>query len=883
MIISRWDGNIQMELSRKLTVYVRCGIYSFLVCQRRHLWSLSGRGKGSGDVPTVCKKFYHNQCKEFVMEQSLWRKERKILVVAMLCAAICLGMVWLASSTLMVRADEGTLLMGTSYKDATPREVSPGGTVNYTIVLHNNSQISPTGQVTVTDVLDERLSKSGVTQILPEGVGYSLPPQGNTLRFVVFSMEPGARVTVTFQAVVTTTVQPGEVITNTAVVSDGSGDLLLPVTVTVAALPTTEIDSPWNLQHFTQRGMVVIRGRVWAGSMPAGFPQAPHLLSISNGGGAFNQYVVQWESVANAQLYTLQESTDASFAVISDEQTTTNLSIPYTNKTRNRTYYYRVKTFTGNYESRWSNMQAVVVNAAQVAGALVPGAPAAQAVQAPNAAPLVDLVITRVGGPTINTYAATVVPDPLGGDWWNWTYTWTLPIENEVTQYTLQSIGKDIIGNYDPAKTDTITVTIRNGIRYVYLPLLVKRYPPVPYAATLSLASNDTFGTYQLSWNYNHSQFAPTKYRLQEATDANFANLIVNAELAPGVTTQAYANKTAGTYYYRVRGINAYGEGEWSNVISVVANPQVPFAPVLAVASNNGYGTYQLSWTYPDTRFLPTHYRIQESTNVNFTSPSDLVLAQGVTTASYSGKAVGTYYYRVRGINAIGEGVWSNVITISVTASGYFDDFDNSASGWFRGTLQESGRNVVSGLYMSDATYRVKVMLNTSGLNNYRMGIMPAPYVHTDSSYDVEVDQSFKKADDQTVEPTGGKAGLVFRADYNTAGYFPTIYVVEWNYDGSCAVYKYSKIGGKLTDLRGNVITWEPLYSWSGGCVAAGYDKNLHVKVEVRGSNATVYLGTKNLGTFSGIGGANRMGVLTGSWERTPVESAFDNFKVTEK
>ncbi|MBN2006634.1 MAG: DUF11 domain-containing protein [Anaerolineae bacterium] len=818
-----------------------------------------------------------------MMEQFTSRKQRKILVAAMVFAAVCLGAIWFSSFSLAARAD-GTMWLETSYKDASPREVSPGGTVTYTIVLRNDDPMSATGDILVADILDPRLAfVEGSEKFVPSWGGHRLPPDQG-LKFEFEPIAAHTNVTLTFQAIVTTTVQAGNVITNVATISEGTNLYTRSVTVTVAALPTAQIVEPWNQQFFTQRGTVVIKGRVWVGSMPEGYPQAPVLSPISNGGGAFNQYVVQWQSVPDAQLYTLQESGDPNFSAISDEQTTTNLSIAYTNKTRNRTYYYRVQAFTGNYESRWSNVQSVTVNPAMSQAALPPAEFAPQAVLAPSAGPLVDVIVTRQGGggaPQI--YPAIVSPDPLGGDWWNWAYTWTLPIEDEETSYTIQSRGKDAVGNYDPDKIDAITVVIKNGTRYIYLPVITKRYPPIPYPPTLSVSNNDTYGTYQLNWAYSHSQFTPTSYRLQESTDSKFNTLTANDTFAANVSSKSYVSKPAGTYYYRIRGINSAGEGEWSSVITVVCNPAVPFSPVLVVDSDNTYGIYQLSWTYPHTQFPPTTYRFQEASDANFTTLTiNEVLAAGTTTRAFSGKAAGTYYYRVRGVNLVGEGAWSNVITIAVSAAGYYDDFSNANSGWFRGTLQESGRNVVSGLY-TNGTYRLKVMLDSSSLNNYRMGIIPAPYTHTDSSYDVEVDHVFKKADDQAAEPTGGKAGLVFRGDYNSNGYFTTIYVVEWNFEGGCAVYKYSNIKGKLTDVRGNAITWDPLREWEGGCVSAGYDKNVHARVEVRGNGVNVYLGSKFLGSYGGIGGVNRFGVLTGSWERTPVESAFDNFKITEK
>jgi len=356
--------------------------------------------------------------------------------------------------------------------------------------------------------------------------------------------------------------------------------------------------------------------------------------------------------------------------------------------------------------------------------------------------------------------------------------------------------AKGVSGGYDETKNDVITVTIRNGTRFVYLPLIMKRYPPVPYAPTLALPSNDTYGNYQLSWTYS-----------------------------------------------------------------------------------------------PDTDpFKPTSYTFQEATDASFTTPTEETFPSTTLSRSYSNKAVGTYYYRVRGHNTYGAGPWSNVQTVVVKPKGYFDDFSNAASGWPRQVFTVDNRAVLDATY-DNGTYRMKILLNKDSLNNRRMGLIPAPYTHTDSTYDVEVQHRFVKATDQEMDPSAGKAGIIFygvRTNSGT-GYFETPYIVEWNFEGQCSISRYLNYTYVQGFNQYVPVAWlerNPiLLNWQKCAgLQTGYDKTNAVRVEMRGSYINVYINNSYVGTFSAtFSGSPHVGLVTGSWDRTPVQSHFDNFRVTDR
>ncbi|MFP4394721.1 MAG: hypothetical protein ACLFTI_05590 [Anaerolineales bacterium] len=717
------------------------------------------------------------------MNQSKWRDKHYILTLASVLGCVLIGLGLLAVMNHAVQAQGGTVFLPSSYKTVFPDQVSPGGTVDYTIVLVNSNTTSSTGEIIVTDPLTTPLTYvSGSAEIAPEGTpGYlESIPQG--VRFKILDIDPSSRVTLTFQAVLTTGVSQGDVITNTAVVSDATGEFELSAAFTVAAPPISKFDHPWNDQYITDRGTLEVEGRAWLSDQTPEFPPAPTLYDIPYGSGR-DWYNVSWSSVPDVLSYQLQEAKTPDFESPTTFSEGADTTSHYFENKSSGTYYYRLRARNDYGDSFWSNVVSVTVTTSR---AMAWGADQPRVAAAPAAAtqaPVVEVNIKPVGGEDDWVAVDDVAAAPLDGSWWNWSYDWDLPVVDDATEYVIQTRARDAAGTEFGA-LDTVTVTVDNGIRFVYLPLIAKRYPPIPFATTLKVDNNDTYGNYALSWSYDHSDpYPPTSYHFQEATDANFTNLTIDE---------------------------------------------------------------------------------------NRTSPQ-----------SFTDKPVGTYYYRVRARNQYGSGAWSNVVKIDVQSHGYFDDFSDNNSGWPRHTYKDNDRAVMGTWYEFDS-YRMKILLDKEGLNNYRMGLVSAPYTPEDDEYVVEVDHTFRRAGDQEVDPTAGKAGLVFRAVKSDHGYFSDVYVVEWNFEGHCAVFRYSGMNSHIPVVTPDKLNWTQLREWVA-CdgVPGGYDKNVHAKVEVEGNRATVYLNDHHV--WSGdIGASRHVGLMTGAWERTPVESRFDNFKVTE-
>jgi hypothetical protein len=328
-----------------------------------------------------------------------------------------------------------------------------------------------------------------------------------------------------------------------------------------AAETTAQIWSPENGATVTQKGTVTISGVAWDTTIPRPFPGDVVLLPISNfgGGGAYN---VTWNPAISATNYVLQEADDAGFSNPTNYSSTSDTT-KFISGMDLGTYYYRVRAYNAAARpGRWSNVESVVVSSplSQVPNSLSgpailpePGA----LVESANDSQMTVRVRIDAG----NWQTATATAN--AGGWWDWTYNWSAPAEDGV-QHTIHTQAQDGGGNL--SLIDTITITLRNKGGDIYLLLIAKRWPPIPYAPVLKDIQNSG-GNYTIEWTYDHADVPATTYTLQEATDVAFTANVVNYSTSS--KSYAFAGKTGSTYYYRVQGNNEYGPGAWSNVKSV--------------------------------------------------------------------------------------------------------------------------------------------------------------------------------------------------------------------------------------------------------------------------------------------------------------------------
>ncbi|MBN1261530.1 MAG: hypothetical protein JXB35_12705 [Anaerolineae bacterium] len=540
--------------------------------------------------------------------------------------------------------------------------------------------------------------------------------------------------------------------------------------------PTTQIRDPENsaLIEAESGTVVTISGYAWDNTNEPGFPSDPVLDAINNDDGN-GTYYVTWAAVAGALNYTLEESTSPFF----DENVTPMADVTspkfFTGKAPG-TYYYRLMAHNVDGDSRWSNIESVEV-LSTLSLAMGEAAPDAQ---------LADLPIVEVSIDGGGWQSATVALDPSG--WWSWTFDWTLP-EVEDAVYTISARAKTT-GDY--GLTDTISVTLRTRRFSVYFPLVFYRWPPVPYPPTLNpIANEDKDGNYTLSWSYG---------------------------------------------------------------------------------------------SYPDVD-APTSFVIEEANNAAFTDSALYTVGGSTYTYNFTNKSSGTYYYRARGNNLAGPGEWSVTRSVLVQV-GFQDDFSNTSSGWPQEVYKRGDGGTLMEVKYTGGAYMMKIHLDYNNNNNEVMGAVRAPVVLGANSlnYDVAVEHWFARAGDQVVDPEEGKGGLVFSANDDMS----TLFVVEWNFEGLCAVNRYSQMtlpAGRY----GDPLQTHPIIDWhncAASGVKAGFDQHNSFRVEVRGNTARIYVTTSGVNnkigefTDNSLQTYRRLGLVTGSLYYTPVESRFDNFKL---
>jgi hypothetical protein len=103
----------------------------------------------------------------------------------------------------------------------------------------------------------------------------------------------------------------------------------------------------------------------------------------------------------------------------------------------------------------------------------------------------------------------------------------------------------------------------------IYLPLVLKGFPPLPLAPVLDAIDNaDGDGNYTVSWS---APANATAYLLQEDDNAAFSS--PETRYSGSGTSWNAAGQPSGTYHYRVQASNTWGGSGWSNVASVIVRP----------------------------------------------------------------------------------------------------------------------------------------------------------------------------------------------------------------------------------------------------------------------------------------------------------------------
>ena len=634
----------------------------------------------------------------------------------------------------------------------------------------------------------------------------------------------------------------------------------------------SQIRRPNKDAYIAEKGTQTVQGIAWAEGTDVPYLTGDTMLSVDPVAGNEWSFWARWTEVVEATNYILQESTDPNFATLSDNIAAADIQhLVAKSPGEAGTYYYRVQALAddpGIDPTRWSNVVSATVPWTSVAS----GAPAATVGAAPADLATVQV---RAGEPdTIESsswQSASVTGTAWGG--WTWSYQWSVP-EVKKTQYLIQSRASEDGEGFGPI--DTITVTLDTLNYYTYVPVVMRRWPPVPFAPSLNDISNsDNDSEYRISWSYSGASPTvpdPTSYTLQEDKDPAFSS---PKSYYPGINR--YYDMTdpeqekGGVYYYRVRGHNSYGAGQWSNVVSTeVGFP--PYAPTLSVYDPNKDGDITVEWTY-DYEFPPvTSYTLWEDEDASFEDPA---VYEVVGTSKELGDRPDGTCYKVRGNNDLGAGEWSNVVCIEVR-TGLKDDFDDPDSGW--DVRRTSAPDIDDD---TDIDYK-NGRLITKSEDNYDFAIFSPMREAPAYPYKITMKTRLKEG----VDAPG--YGIVFRGNrgdfcrverddaQDEDGCFYNYFRINITIDpGKHIRYEVKRIdehdergraGGKdLSDGYHDVDNWADWDDWNTW------------RVEVKADQFKLYVNDHHLGTFYDDDyGRNKMfGILTSAYEYSP--SVFEH------
>lgn len=177
-----------------------------------------------------------------------------------------------------------------------------------------------------------------------------------------------------------------------------------------------------------------------------------------------------------------------------------------------------------------------------------------------------------------------------------WVYAGTYYFDSNQygTDYVqLESQAMDPVGQM---RMTADAVRFSPVVYRTYLPLVMKRWPPIPDTPVLnSIYNPNGSSSYTVRWN--SAQLADT-YVLEEATNPSFGGAVTR--YYGSGTSWTATEKAPGTYYYRVKARNSWGDSGWSNTQQTTVWPTATtFDSVADAMVRSGYPTSNYgSYTY---------------------------------------------------------------------------------------------------------------------------------------------------------------------------------------------------------------------------------------------------------------------------------------------
>ncbi len=441
----------------------------------------------------------------------------------------------------------------------------------------------------------------------------------------------------------------------------GSGNYADIATSTIAAGATAYTDTgltPGASYTYRIRARNSVGDGAWSNEPSATTPAAPPdaITDLTATAASSTQIRLTWTppaaNGAAINSYTIERKAGSgSFVALGTGPGAAANSFTDYGLTPSTTYTYRMTAFNVEGGSDWSNEATATTPSAQ--------APSAVANLAATAASSTQIRLTWTapsdGGSPITGY--TLQRKSGSGSYTNVSTT----ISATATSYLDTGLT--------PGTTYTYQISARNsegaGAWSSNEPSATTNSAAPAAVADLSAATASSTAI-SLSWTApNAHGEAISGYRLErKAGSDSFA--LVSSSIAGGATTYTDTGLTpATTYTYRIRAANSEGNGAWSNEPSATTANAAPAAITdlrAAKDATNPTSTINLAWTAPAAHGAAiTGYTLQRKIGTGNYEDVSTAIAAGATTYSDTDLTPGTQYtYRIRAVNSVGNGDWSN-------------------------------------------------------------------------------------------------------------------------------------------------------------------------------------------------------------------------------
>jgi hypothetical protein len=388
---------------------------------------------------------------------------------------------------------------------------------------------------------------------------------------------------------------------------------------------------------------------IWRFTTALEKPEVPVLLSpIDSAKNITLNPQLLWLTSDRAVTYNLQVSTDSTFGYFVYNQTgVTDTFFNITNLDYLTDYFWRVKSLNIFGSSEWSsvfNFETIIEKPTDPI-LVVPGN---------NSAGLLNPITVKwLTSERVEKYYLQLSTDSLFSSFIVDDSTLTdtlfaLPALANYTKYFWRVKALNIGGESDWSSEWNFK-TLGN-----------------PYSTNLispiDESENQPINGLVFKWNKSEERIeAVQNYHFQLSTDSLFSTLVEDDSLLTDTTTTINGLTYYTEYYWRVRGSNQIGWGDWSDVWETTTIIEKPSVPLLSFPLNNSVGLLNpLSAKWFTSERVEKYY-LQLSTDslfssliVNDSTLTDTLLVLPVL-SNYT-----KYFWRVKAINVGGESDWSS-------------------------------------------------------------------------------------------------------------------------------------------------------------------------------------------------------------------------------